>query len=666
MGKEITLGHIEAERSALGAALLDETALSNLLTSVKAAQIKIPQNRAIFEAIYALHTRDIVPDLVTVVDELETQGKLERAGGSGYIAEMMKTTPSTANHKVYIDIINKSTKPQTGGRSNAEAVTRDDAYMLYKQAIEDGRADSDEPEFAWIVRHFPKLAKVEQVWPEPLNAEHGAFVYPKVNLCDAFWEGKVPAAPERTVLDLRRTILDRYVDQVANKIQFPKSTAFAFAMGSIASAMSRQFTYSLTADTNDKKSPVTLYVIASQPAGTGKSGVYGYLCDPITEAYRELNIGQRAKRAKLISEIEGFKKDLKAATNDSAAEQLRIDIAKKQDLLKRTPVYTYLVDDGTPEGLRDLAAAQDGLINVVSDEADAVNTILGAVYGDKAKKTNHSIFLKAWDGENHTVSRAGKDATETTVKGSVCVLAQDEAIDSVLRAGLSGRGISERVLIMTEKSMLGYIDVRRRMSTIIDGASRATYSNLCQNLVHDTGTNLLLSNEAREVHIEYCQYVQDNMGEGGKYSDPNLRSMLGKAEKQVLKLSAVLHASWQWSGEGNKQREIDDITMRRAIGIFEAFKEFYIAASELHGYSGDAPRIDRVHTYLDGQAQRKRLTVTVTSIRDAIKAHEAFAKAGTSVTNVLKDDILPKMERMRKLVLSDCKSKVYLNPRAFS
>ncbi|HCQ2795209.1 TPA: replicative DNA helicase, partial [Escherichia coli] len=44
-------------------------------------------------------------DLITLAEALEQNGKLERAGGFAYLAEMSKNTPSAANICAYADIV---------------------------------------------------------------------------------------------------------------------------------------------------------------------------------------------------------------------------------------------------------------------------------------------------------------------------------------------------------------------------------------------------------------------------------------------------------------------------------------------------------------------------------------------------------------------------------
>src|SRR5690554_1933396 len=108
-----------------------------------------------------------------------------------------------------------------------------------------------------------------------------------------------------------------------------------------------------------------------------------------------------------------------------------------------------IIPNCDPEGLERDAGSQLGMINIISAEADAINIITGAVYGDK--KTNYGMILKAWDGERHSSSRASRDSYSGYVRMCIAVLAQDESIDAILDAGKDGRGISERFSSFVKK-----------------------------------------------------------------------------------------------------------------------------------------------------------------------------------------------------------------------
>ena len=97
--------NIEAEQAVLGALLIDWSAMSEVVTKLNPERFYSLQNQIIFDALIKLYTRGITGDTLSIVDELTKSGKLEQAGGAGYIASLTELVPSAANINHYIDIV---------------------------------------------------------------------------------------------------------------------------------------------------------------------------------------------------------------------------------------------------------------------------------------------------------------------------------------------------------------------------------------------------------------------------------------------------------------------------------------------------------------------------------------------------------------------------------
>jgi replicative DNA helicase len=103
---ERSLPHnVEAERSILGAVLIDNASL------VEAARRLDPQDffhnhhRRIFEGMLALDQSSRAIDLVTLSDELQRAGDLENAGGAAYLSQLLDGVPHIANVEHYARIV---------------------------------------------------------------------------------------------------------------------------------------------------------------------------------------------------------------------------------------------------------------------------------------------------------------------------------------------------------------------------------------------------------------------------------------------------------------------------------------------------------------------------------------------------------------------------------
>jgi replicative DNA helicase len=96
---------IEAERSVLGAMLLDESALDSMLEQLKPDDFYQDAHASIFEAMRTIRQAGNAVDVITVSNALERAGKLESAGGLVYLTDLMSFVPTTANVQHYGKIV---------------------------------------------------------------------------------------------------------------------------------------------------------------------------------------------------------------------------------------------------------------------------------------------------------------------------------------------------------------------------------------------------------------------------------------------------------------------------------------------------------------------------------------------------------------------------------
>ena len=95
----------EAERSALGAAMLSKEALLDVAEQVRAEDFYNESHREIFKAIMTLYRENIAVDMLTVCEELKKQKALDMVGGRAYIGTLTSEVPSTANAGEYAKIV---------------------------------------------------------------------------------------------------------------------------------------------------------------------------------------------------------------------------------------------------------------------------------------------------------------------------------------------------------------------------------------------------------------------------------------------------------------------------------------------------------------------------------------------------------------------------------
>ena len=108
MAKKTKLpSNIEAERSVLGALLLDSGLALSTITSLKEEDFsgEDPRNVLIFKAMKELDAHNKPIDSETVVDQLINMGMLDDAGGTSYIMDLLQAPIQINNVDHYVNII---------------------------------------------------------------------------------------------------------------------------------------------------------------------------------------------------------------------------------------------------------------------------------------------------------------------------------------------------------------------------------------------------------------------------------------------------------------------------------------------------------------------------------------------------------------------------------
>lgn len=95
----------DAERSILGAVLLDEQLFNHVAELLTRDDFYLDKHRRIFSAMEALSAQSRAIDIITVKEELERTGELEAAGGAAYLASLTDGLPRATNIEHYGRIV---------------------------------------------------------------------------------------------------------------------------------------------------------------------------------------------------------------------------------------------------------------------------------------------------------------------------------------------------------------------------------------------------------------------------------------------------------------------------------------------------------------------------------------------------------------------------------
>ncbi|HVA93447.1 MAG TPA: replicative DNA helicase [Candidatus Dormibacteraeota bacterium] len=125
--------NMEAERSILGAILLDNNALNAAIEKLKPEDFFHDHHRRIYQQMIALGETQQAIDLVTLTDQLHRAGELESSGGPAYIAQLMDGVPHVTNVEHYARIVKE--KALLRGLIHA-------THAIQQQALE-GEEDAD-------------------------------------------------------------------------------------------------------------------------------------------------------------------------------------------------------------------------------------------------------------------------------------------------------------------------------------------------------------------------------------------------------------------------------------------------------------------------------------------------------------------------------------------
>lgn len=96
---------LEAEQGVLGGLLLDNGAWPLAAELLNAQDFYRHEHRLIFTAITQLIAAGQPADVLTVAEQLQTQGKAEDAGGRSYLNALAASVPSAANVRRYAEIV---------------------------------------------------------------------------------------------------------------------------------------------------------------------------------------------------------------------------------------------------------------------------------------------------------------------------------------------------------------------------------------------------------------------------------------------------------------------------------------------------------------------------------------------------------------------------------
>ena len=103
LGKKIPYSS-QAEQAVIGSMLIDPRCIAEVVKKLRAEEFYVRANRDVYETILAMFSYGQTVDPVTVIDQMKVRGVYDE-NVPGYLAEIMRVTPTSANAMEYVQII---------------------------------------------------------------------------------------------------------------------------------------------------------------------------------------------------------------------------------------------------------------------------------------------------------------------------------------------------------------------------------------------------------------------------------------------------------------------------------------------------------------------------------------------------------------------------------
>lgn len=354
---------------------------------------------------------------------------------------------------------------------------------------------------------------------------------------------------------------------VADDIQVPVDLCAQLALGALATAAMgrRKVTLAGTRWTE----PANLYLGTAMHSGAGKSPAEKAMCG----ALRTWEAARMADRAAAVIDAEraharAVKKAQRLETEHLAGKADEIDVRGAWDEVDQLEIPAggrIICDDVTPEQLAAIMARNDDRQAILSTEADLIDMASG-MYGERGRKVNLGIYLKAWSGDDFRQDRKGDGTNGAAVHMAeplltVSITMQPSVVDS-LRAdpNLVGRGFLARFMLSAPPPLIGRRDVWAVMRDRADTAERydTELAELAERLHHGDPTTIDTDEAAAARFLAWCAELEPRMGPRGDLSA--VAEWSSKAKSSVLRVALLLALC-------DRRDTVDDAHMTRAIAI---------------------------------------------------------------------------------------------------
>ncbi len=321
--------------------------------------------------------------------------------------------------------------------------------------------------------------------------------------------------------------LGRAVGALASSTQTPASLSALFALSVVSACVQRRYAVSPLGDP-DYIEPASFWSLVSAASGSRKTAIVSFLTKPLFDWERRAKdaMGReiaRVKSQRIVAEavIKRLQGEAAKTADSGERERLRAAIEAEQVSMPEE-LFSPQVCSGevTVERLQQIMVEQGGRAAVLSDEAGLFSTISGT-YGGGAGPSLDAL-LQGHAGGEVRVDRATRTAH---VSRAAVVLGLAIQPDLLQEAAGSNRfrasGLLARFAFALPRQFVGGRDVRR-YSPVPDDVRRE-YAREIDALLgdpregsHKPPVILQLTDEARELWLDYCQEIEHALAPEGE------------------------------------------------------------------------------------------------------------------------------------------------------
>lgn len=240
--------------------------------------------------------------------------------------------------------------------------------------------------------------------------------------------------------------------------------------------------------------------------------------------------------------------------------------------------FTPYVDDVTPEKMAKLMDENEGWINIISDEPDALEVAAGLRYG--RNNGNLGLLLQAWSAGPVQIQRMSDDRRISIDRATICIaiMSQPRFLQNVMaNPDLTERGFVQRLLFVQPKSMIGE---RSFMKPDIPPSLMKEYHDLIFALMDasieggEGVQDIRLSDSARFEAEAAFQELERRLVE----ELAPMEGWAGKLFGQILRIAGILHCMNCAEFAAESEITMDEMISARCIGdyLLEHAKSIYL------------------------------------------------------------------------------------------